>query len=88
MNRRDFLKRSSLLASGFALFANSDIFTRGLYAATSSPPNISLSIITAAPEAAIKEIEQLIKSSSLKLRAIRYSEQRLSGLHVGDIAFV
>ena len=88
MKRRDFLQKSALMMAGIAVSGIGSFYPRKLLAADAATEDISLDILTADPDAAIREIEQLIKSAALPQRVVKYQECRLSGVHTGDIALV
>lgn len=87
MNRREFLKKSSLVLSG-TLIAGSGIFNKKAFAEIASNSAFSLDVVTDEPELAIQKIDRLIKSSLLKNHRIDFAQYQLSGNHTGDIAFV
>lgn len=87
MNRREFLKRSSLFLSG-AVIAGSGILNRKAFADITGNTFFSLDVVTDNPELAIKKIDRLIKSSFLKDHRIDFAQYQLSGNHTGDIAFL
>ncbi len=80
MQRRTFLK-SALLLSGAAM-----AWPRGVPGA---PPaeDFSLDIVTARPEEALRHVSALLRVTAPGQR-IRYSETRLAGRMVGDLAYV
>lgn len=88
MKRRDFLQKSALMMAGIAVSGIGSLYPQKLLAADAGARDLSLDIITADPDAAIREIEALIKSAGLPQRVIRYQECRLPGVHTGDIALV
>lgn len=64
MKRRDFLQKSALTMAGIAVSGIGSFNPRKLLAADAATEDISLDILTADPDAAIREIEQLIKSAA------------------------
>lgn len=88
MKRRDFLQKSALMIAGIAVSGIGSLHPQRLLAADAGARDLSLDIITADPDAAIREIEQLIKTAALPQRVIKYQECRLPGVHTGDIALV
>lgn len=87
MNRREFLKRSSLFISG-AVIAGSGIFNKKAFADIAGNTAFSLDVVTDKPELATQKIDRLIKSSFLKDHRIDFAQYQLFGNHTGDIAFV
>ncbi len=87
MNRREFLKRSSLFLSG-ALFIGTGVLNTKVYATTAGHVHFSIDVVTDNPAFAIQHIDRLIKSSFLKGHRIDFTQYQLSGHHVGDIVFV
>lgn len=87
MNRREFLKKSSLFLSG-TLIAGSGVFNKKAFAEITGKAVFSIDVVTDKPELAIQRIDRLIKSSFLKDHRIDFMQYQLSGNHTGDIAFV
>lgn len=87
MNRREFLKTSSLFLSG-TLIAGSGIFNKKAFAEIAGNTVFSLDVVTDKPELAIQKIDRLLKSSSLKNHRIDFAQYQLAGNYTGDIAFV
>jgi len=87
MNRREFLKTSSLFLSG-TLIAGSGIFNKKAFAEIASNTAFSLDVVTDKPELAIQKIDRLLKSSFLRNHRIDFAQYQLSGNYTGDIAFV
>lgn len=88
MDRREFLKKSSLVASGIFVAGIPGIFQSKVFPATFSKHEFSLDVITPEPERAIRRIEMLLAESPFKNFPIRFAEYRLPGWHVADIAFI
>lgn len=87
MDRREFLKKGSLYVAG-AFIAGTGFFNKKAFAETAGAVNFSIDVVTGSPDAAIRKIDQLIKSSVLKNHRINFTEYQLPGQHIGDIAFV
>ncbi len=87
MNRREFLKRSTLLLSG-SMIAGSGALHKRVFANSAGAAAFSIDVVTDNPELAIRKIDRMIKASSLKNQRIDFTQYSLSGNHVGDIAFV
>ncbi len=87
MNRREFFKKGSLYLSG-ALVAGSGILKSNVFASPARAINFSIDVVTNQADLAIRKIDALIKQSRLKNHRINFTEYRLPGSHVGDIAFV
>lgn len=87
MNRREFLKASSLFLSG-TLIAGSGIFNKKAFAEIAGNSVFSLDVVTDKPDLAIQKIDRLLKSSSLKNHRIDFAQYQLAGDYTGDIAFV
>lgn len=88
MNRRDFLKYSSLILPGSAAVGILNPFTKNIFAAVKKPGSFSLTIITDQPSKTIHTIEQAIKYSDYGNSTLSFNEYRLQGRHIGDIAYV
>jgi hypothetical protein len=87
MNRREFLKKSSLFLSG-AVIAGSGILNKKAFADIAGNTVFSLDVATDKPELAIQKIDPLIRSFFLNNHRIDFMQYELSGNHTGDIAFV
>lgn len=87
MNRREFLKASSLFLSG-TLITGSGIFSKKAFAEIVGNVAFSIDVVTDKPELAIPRIDRLIKSSFLKNQRIDFAQYQLSGNHIGDIVAV
>lgn len=87
MNRRDFLTRG-LIISGATLGGVTGLFPRKAWASGGLGDDFSIDVVTDRPDRAIRGIERIIQGSPLRRQAVKYSEYRLPGGHVGDIAFV
>lgn len=87
MKRRTFLKSGSLLIPAF-IGGLSLKTTRQLFAMSSENSTFSLSIITDQPSVTIHKIENLFRFSEFQTLNINFSEQKLIGEQVADIAFV
>ena len=88
MNRRDFLKYSSLMIPATAAVGMVNPFTKNVFAAVKKNETFSLSVITDQPSRTIHTIEQAIKKSEFGSSSLQFTEYRLSGRHIGDIALV
>lgn len=94
MKRRDFLKYTSLILPASAALGMIGPFTKKIYAAgknqilPQSKGLFSLSVITDQPSRSIHIIEQAIKNSGYGSGNLEFSEYRLEGSHIGDIAYV
>lgn len=88
MNRRNFLQQSALLMAGIAVSGFGNLTPQPLLAANAGAGDLSLDIITADPDGALREIGQLIKDAALPQRVVQYRECRLPGVHTGDIALI
>jgi len=88
MDRRDFLKYTSLILPATAAMGIIDPFAKMVYAAGRKNDPFSLSVITDKPSEAVHIIEQAIKHSEFRNRTLQFTEYRLEGRHVGDIAYV
>lgn len=86
MDRRDFLTRG-LTLSGVALGGVAGLFPRRIWA-SGGGNDFSIDVVTDRPDRAIRGIERVLQGSPLGQQVVRYSEHRLTGSHVGDIAFV
>lgn len=89
MKRRNFLKYSSLILPATAAIGMISPFTNKIYAAVKkNNGSFSLSVITDQPSKTIHAIEQAIKNSEYGNKALQFTEYRLKGRHIGDIAYV
>ncbi len=88
MKRRDFLKYSSLILPASAAFGMINPFAKNTFAAVRDSGPFSLSVITNQPSKTIHTIEQAIKYSDYGKSTLDFTEYRLKGRHIGDIAFV
>jgi hypothetical protein len=88
MRRRDFLKYSSLVLPATAAMGVINPFTNKVFAAVKKNGSFSLSVITDQPSLTIHRIEQAIKNSDYDKSTLQFSEYKLSGRHIGDIAYV
>jgi len=84
MNRRNFIKKGSLLVCGAAI--TNGLFSRNLFA-EKLHYDFSIDVVTGQPVRAIRLIESLIAHSSFRHGKINFDELRLHGSHIGDIAF-
>jgi hypothetical protein len=87
MKRRDFLKYSSLILPATAAVGIINPLTK-VFAAGKNNSSFSLSIITNQPSRTIHTIEQAIKNSEYGNSTLQFSEYKLMGRHVGDIAYI
>ncbi len=88
MKRRDFLKYSSLVLPATAAMGMINPFTSKVFAAVNKNESFSLSVITDQPSKTIHTIEQAIKNSKYGNNSLQFSEYKLQGRYVGDIAYV
>lgn len=88
MNRRDFLKYSSLILPGTAAASVLNPFAKNIFAAVKNPEPFSLTVITDQPSKTIHTIEQAIQYSDYGKSTMEFNEYRLEGRHIGDIAYV
>jgi hypothetical protein len=88
MRRRDFLKYSSLILPASAAIGMINPFTKNIFAAVKNSGSFSLSVITDKPSRTIHMMEQAIKNSEYGSRTLDFTEYRLKGQHIGDIAYV
>ena len=88
MKRRDFLKYSSLILPATAAMGMIGPFANKVFAADKHSNSFSLSVITDQPSRTIHTIEQAIKYSEYGNGTLQFSEYKLNGRHVGDIAYV
>lgn len=88
MNRRDFLKYSSLILPATAAMGIINPFNKKVFAAVKKTDSFSLSVITDKPSRTIHIIEQAIKNSEYGKGTLQFSEYKLEGKHIGDIAYV
>lgn len=87
MDRRSFLTKGWIL-SGVTLGGVAGLFPRGNWASRGLNGDFSIDVVTDHPDRAIRLIEQIIHETSPGARTVKFSEHRLPGGHVGDIAFV
>jgi len=88
MERRDFMRKAALLAAGFSIARPASGFSARLLAKTGGANRFSLSLLTDAPVVAIEAIEQLLKFLPQPEQNLLFTEHRLAGQHIGDIAVV
>lgn len=88
MKRRDFLKYSSIILPASAALGMINPFSKNTFAAVREAGPFSLSVITSSPSKTIHTIEQAIKYSDYGKSALDFTEYRLQGRHIGDIAYV
>ena len=88
MKRRDFLKYSSLVLPATAAMGMINPFTSKVFATVNRNESFSLLVITNQPSKTIHTIEQAIKNSEFGKSALQFSEYKLQGRFVGDIAYV
>jgi hypothetical protein len=87
MNRRDFLKYSSLILPVTAAIGMIGPLTKKVFAEGKNGGSFSLSVITDQPSRTIHTIEQAIKNSEYGKSSLQFTEYLLKGRHVGDIAY-
>ncbi len=87
MDRRNFLTRG-LILSGITLGGVAGLFPRKSWASRGLNDDFSVDVVTDRPDQAIRSIERILQDSPLGRQTVKYAEYRLSGSHVGDIAFV
>ncbi len=88
MKRRDFLKYSSIILPASAALGMINPFAKNTFAAVKDAGPFSLSVITNQPSKTIHTIEQAIKYSDYGREKLDFTEYRLQGRHLGDIAYV
>ena len=88
MKRRKFIKYSSFIIPAAAVIGIGNPFTKNVFAAGNSADQFSISVITNQPSKTIHLIEQAINKSVYGSRALQFTEYRLKGRHVGDIAYI
>lgn len=88
MNRRNFLKYSSLVLPAAAGFGMIGSITNKVFAASKNSGSFSLSVITDQPSKTIHTIEQAIKNSEYGKCPLQFTEYLLNGRHIGDIAYI
>ncbi len=88
MKRRDFLKYSSIILPASAALGMINPFGKNTFAAVKEAGPFSLSVITNQPSRTIHAIEQAIKYSDYGNSKLDFTEYRLQGRHIGDIAYV
>ena len=88
MKRREFLKYSSLILPATAALGMINPFADKVFAAGKKRDSYSLSVITNQPSKATHLIEQAIKNSDYESSILQFSEYRLKGRHIGDIAYI
>ncbi len=88
MKRRDFLKYSSLILPASAAIGMINPFASKIFAAARNSDPFSLTVITDKPSQTIHAIEQAIKNSEFGKRNLQFTDYRLKGRLIGDIAYV
>lgn len=88
MNRRNFLKYSSLILPVTAAMGMIGPFAKKVFPASKNGGSFSLSVITDQPSRTIHTIEQAIKNSEYGKSTLHFTEYLLKGRHIGDIAYV
>ena len=88
MKRRDFIKYSSLMVPAAAAIGMIGPFSKKIYAAGMSRGAFSVAVITDQPSRTIHTIEQAIKNSGYANGDLQFTEYKLNGSHIGDIAYV
>ena len=88
MNRRNFLKYSSLILPATAAMGMIGPFAKKVFASDRNSSTFSLSVITDQPSRTIHTIEQAIKNSEYGKSTLQFTEYLLKGRHMGDIAYV
>jgi hypothetical protein len=88
MKRRDFLKYTSIMLPASAALGMINPFAKNTFAAVKDAGPFSLSVITSQPSKTIHTIEQAIKYSDYGKTALDFTEYKLPGRHIGDIAYV
>lgn len=85
MDRRSFLKHSSLLVSGLAVVSPAPSLLFGRPARIKAADDFSLSLITGNPDRAVGAIEDFLRRTELLRETISFSEHPVPGRHVSDI---
>ncbi len=88
MNRRNFLKYSSLILPATAAMGMISPFANKVFASGRNSDTFSLSVITDQPSRTIHTIEQAIKNSDYGKSTLQFTEYQLNGRHIGDIAYI
>ena len=88
MKRREFLKYSSLIVPATAVMGMINPFENNVFAKVRNSGSFSLSVITEQPSKTIHTIEQAIKNSVYGKNPLEFTEYKLNGRHIGDIAYV
>jgi len=88
MKRRDFLKYSSLILPATAAMGIINPFNKKVFASVKKGDSFSLSVITDQPSRTIHTIEQAIKNSEYGNSTLQFTEYKMEGRHIGDIAYV
>jgi hypothetical protein len=88
MKRREFLKYGSLILPATAAIGMINPFTKKVFAANKNKDSFSLSVITDQPSRTMHMIEQAIKNSEYGKYNLQFTEYRMKGKHVGDMAYV
>ena len=88
MKRRDFIKYSSLILPASAAIGMINPFTKKVYAAVNNTDSFSVSVITDQPSKTVHLLEQAIRNSEYGSRTLQFTEYKLEGRHIGDIAYV
>jgi hypothetical protein len=88
MKRREFLKYSSLILPATAAMGIINPFNKKVFAAVKKTDSFSLSVITDQPSKTIHTIEQAIKNSEYRKKTLLFTEYKLKGRHIGDIAYI
>jgi len=82
MNRRDFIKQSTLFASGLILSPFIPV------SAQARTTDFSLTLIVPQPDIAVNRIQSALRGSALASGTISYSEVPLSGYHLADLVLI
>jgi hypothetical protein len=87
MDRRTFLRQSSLMIPGISMAGMLGVTPGKSLAASAFSKSFSLSVVTDQPDKALVMVQELLKQIELPDKNIRYTEYILHGDHVADIAY-
>ena len=87
MDRRNFLTKG-LILSGVALGGVAGLLPRKSWASRGLNDEFSIDVVTDCSDQAVRSIERILQDAPPGRQVVKYSEYRLPGSHVGDIAFV
>ena len=87
MDRRSFLKQSSLIVPGLTAAGLAGTTTRKLFANNPVTRPFSLSVVTDRPLSVLPLVQKLLERVDLPDKNIRYTEFTLPGSHISDIVY-